>query len=188
MQAPAARSRSFVAPRLVSAFSFRLLSRPVALDGARQHGFQNASFARRQVGFLVLGEDVEQENRNVDSTEECDDSIATPLSLTPPKRTFRAPPVPAITSPAAGFAAIHVTMAMRSDSGSPSARGSPRNAGVSTTVCSSQYTPLEYRALRPSPSPRSRYRLLQVECAFAHDDSGPGKKCFSFNAQIERSS
>jgi hypothetical protein len=64
-----------------------------------------------------------------------------------PSRILRAPPVRSITSPAAGLAAIYVMIANRSASGSPNDRASLRNARVSTTVCTPQYTPVEYTAI-----------------------------------------
>ena len=47
---------------------------------------------------------------------------------------------------------MHVTMASRSPSNKRNDRASSRNAGVSTTVCTIQYTPMEYTGLAAGPS------------------------------------
>src|ERR1035437_2008065 len=81
MRAPVWRSRSFVGPLLVFSSSYRHPCRPVSLDDIHQNGLQDAAFFRRQIGFLVLGEDIEQKNRDLRPSEECDDPIAATLAL-----------------------------------------------------------------------------------------------------------
>src|SRR6185312_7628237 len=60
----------------------------------------------RQIDPVPLGEYSQQENWHIGSRVEGDHSIATALPLsTAAKRTFLAPPVPGISSPASGLSA-----------------------------------------------------------------------------------
>src|SRR4051812_7407430 len=88
---------------------------PVTFDHRANHARQRIAFRSGEVGFLVLGENRQNKDRQVRSANRYIIRAPPLLPRAPkPKRTLRIPPPPGTTTPHIGSAANRSTMALRS--------------------------------------------------------------------------